>query len=166
MDFVARARAELAKLREDQQLTQEELGDKAGFSKSTVSRIENVDGEPDHVPDLDTIEKWVLACGAELADFFSRVTHGRAGLDHAVGEASPSDDQQTDALRTPADPFDIGKIIVAATDLLGEHLATSLDQLATRLEAALGARAGQAPGRSPRKARRDKGDSPRARKLA
>jgi transcriptional regulator with XRE-family HTH domain len=65
-----RVRAELTALRHEQRpkMSQTRLGKAAGFSKSTVTRIENVYAEPEHVPDLDTIERW-LACGVKLSDF-------------------------------------------------------------------------------------------------
>lgn len=44
---------------------------KAKTNKSTINRIENIYGEPDHVPDLDTIERWVLATGRTLGSFFT-----------------------------------------------------------------------------------------------
>jgi len=70
-----RVRAELAKLRREQKpkMSQTRLGQVAGIAKSTVNRIENVYGEPDHVPDLDTIERWVLATGLTLSSFFARI---------------------------------------------------------------------------------------------
>lgn len=68
-------RAELTKLRLEQRpkMSQTRLGHAAAIAKSTVNRIENVYGEPDHVPDIETIERWVLATGLTLSSFFARI---------------------------------------------------------------------------------------------
>jgi len=80
-----RVRSELTKLRVERKpkLSQTRLGKEAGIAKSTINRIENVDGEPDHVPDLDTIERWVLATGGKLSAFFERVEGSVVGAESA-----------------------------------------------------------------------------------
>lgn len=68
-----RLRGELAACRVAAGLNQTQLAHRIGIAKSTVNRIENVYGEPDHVPDLDTIERWVIETSLTLASFFARI---------------------------------------------------------------------------------------------
>lgn len=86
----ARVREELKACREAAKLGQVPLARKIGVNKSTINRIENVYGEPDHVPDLDTIERWTLATGVKVSDFFRRVEAPAAGAAHAQKGIAPS----------------------------------------------------------------------------
>src|SRR5216684_3716076 len=66
-------RAELKACREAARLSQVALARRVKTNKSTVNRIEDLEGKPDHTPDLETIERWVLATGLMLSAFFARI---------------------------------------------------------------------------------------------
>jgi len=140
----ARVRAELKVCREAAKLSQVGLarkmlalgaprGRKGKTNKSTVNRIENVYGEPDHVPDLDTIERWVLATGVNLSDFFRRVEGLPAGAERAHKGTTPNttpapggrddEDRTVSADRSALD--DLRAFIVRLGDVLADAAATT-----------------------------------------
>jgi transcriptional regulator with XRE-family HTH domain len=71
-----RVREELKECRQAVKLNQVALAKKIGVNKSTVNRIENVYGEPDHKPDLETIAAWTEATGFTLSSFFATIESG------------------------------------------------------------------------------------------
>lgn len=84
-----RLREELKECRETARLGQVALARLIGKNKSTVNRIENVYGEPEHKPDLDTIELWVQATGLTLSIFFTRLAFARTTVDPSQLPATP-----------------------------------------------------------------------------
>jgi transcriptional regulator with XRE-family HTH domain len=99
-----RLREELARCRLAAHLNQTQLASQIGIAKSTVNRIENVSGEPDHVPDLDTIERWVLATGVRLSVFFGKLesaSHPQGSRDaEDCAVSSETDRRALDDLRS------------------------------------------------------------------
>jgi DNA-binding XRE family transcriptional regulator len=63
-------RAELIKMRHAAGLTQEEVAQRMGTKKASISRLESVDSE--HSPKLDTIVKYAHAVGYQLDIRFKR----------------------------------------------------------------------------------------------
>lgn len=63
-------RAELIKMRRAAGLTQEEVAERMGTKKASISRLESVDAE--HSPKLETIAKYARAVGYRLDIRFKR----------------------------------------------------------------------------------------------
>jgi transcriptional regulator with XRE-family HTH domain len=68
-----RLREELKECRKMARLGQTALAALIDVDKSTINRIENVYGEPQHKPTLEIIERWVLVTGLTLSAFFARI---------------------------------------------------------------------------------------------
>lgn len=54
-------------------LNQSALAEAIGVDKSTINRIENVYGEPDHEPRLETVEAWIRGTGSTLGELFTEL---------------------------------------------------------------------------------------------
>ncbi len=105
-EVLRRARAQAATEREGVPrfgMTLDEAAEKSGLNRATIHSIENIKREPTLKPDLDTIERLVLAYGLTLSSFFARIEsrarhgtgredfqqkEGGAAGDHAVSAAS------------------------------------------------------------------------------
>jgi transcriptional regulator with XRE-family HTH domain len=98
-----RVRAELqtVRLAQKPKMSQTRLGHLAGLSKSTVNRIENVYGEPDHVPDLNSVERLVRAMGLTLSGFFARLEPASPsqGSPNEENRSVPAERRALDELR-------------------------------------------------------------------
>ena len=72
VDFLA-LREELRKLREQSDFTLDELAVSSGLNRATIHAIENIKREPDLKPELETVERLVVAMGLTLSEFFARI---------------------------------------------------------------------------------------------
>lgn len=72
VDFKA-LRAALRIARRDRGWSLSTAGKEAGLDRATVHSIENVKREPDYKPELETIERLVLAYGKTLSQFFAEL---------------------------------------------------------------------------------------------
>lgn len=95
MEWV-KLREGLANCRKAARLSQASLAQKMRVAKSTVNRIENVYGEPDYKPDLETIELYLRECGGSLHHFFAALensaemrTSSVTVLSHNAGSSLP-----------------------------------------------------------------------------
>lgn len=68
LDWLALRKALIA-IRERSSLTRAAWARKIEVDKSTAGRVEDLDGLPDHKPDLDTIDKWLAPDRLSLSLF-------------------------------------------------------------------------------------------------
>lgn len=88
MDYV-RARKVLRERRAGElRLSVPELAQRAGMSKVTIYRLEDVDRHPDRQPDFETIERLCAALNLPLSEFFARVEGYSAGGAEPIQEPS------------------------------------------------------------------------------
>lgn len=113
----------------------------AGVSAlSTVYRIEKLDVEKPHRPDLETIDRWITATGGTLSNFFARV-EARAGSDlhgklkedgsEPVGEALTTALQQEGG-QSDAESESSSRVreLARTVEQQGKQLAEQREQLA------------------------------------
>ena len=89
----ARLRKGLAEARFQAGLEVADLAKLTKLNKTTIYRLEDVDGKPNQKPDLPTIETWVLACELTLSEFFlqiERQTKGDSTAPPETGKDQPS----------------------------------------------------------------------------
>lgn len=176
MDWV-RVRSALQEAREAAKLNQVALARMIGVNKSTINRIENVYGEPDHKPDLATLVAWLQACDRTVSGFFaeieqtgnpslqieetplhnssgvvSSISNGRANIFRAEpAESSESRDVVAVPTLRPVPP-DLTHVPQKITDALG-HFGQALGDVATQLAALSFALIAASAGEQTRKSR-------------
>jgi transcriptional regulator with XRE-family HTH domain len=164
-------RRELGKLRtarrrdsDGKPWTLADLSEASGVDKATIHRTENTKRYPTYKPDLDTMERWTVACGVPLSAFLARIEslqneslHGRIipphnpqappseiskGLQHGGGRALSTETAAT----IPEE--DVRTFLRVLRDALGGSIVAAIER-AQQIEQ-------PAPGPRTRRARRHK----------
>lgn len=121
---IAGMREELRKLREQGDLTLDQLAGASGLNRATIHAIENIKREPNLKPDLNTVERIVQAMGLTLSQFFARIEALQPqpsmrttmpSLNHTL---PPEQDGSTTHVRRPLN--DIGALLARNTAALDE----------------------------------------------
>lgn len=94
----------LLRLRNDQGLTQQEVGDRAGLATSYVSRIENGHVEPS----LKTLSKIAKALGLPIASIFQVGARGGSSREHPC-PVSSTGNCIGEQIRSSHGPLPLGK---------------------------------------------------------
>ena len=142
VDYV-RARKVLRDRRFELRMGVNELADASGVNRVTIYHLEKVEKEPDHKPDLDTLERLATAMDLTLAQFFARIEGLQAQTlsdkDPHISTESGSGANSVVSARRPLD--DPGALLYAGTSAtvaltkaireLTDEIRTAREQTAT-----------------------------------
>lgn len=134
LDWTA-VRAEVRRLRAENNLTRQELQALSGVEKTTIYRVENTKELPDYKPDFDTIVRLLTAMEVTVSKFFARIEGLTPTAEVATVSPSPATLGGGDRSSIPR-TLDDTTAIIAANSAALVALARSLDRLTETLAGA------------------------------